>query len=367
MTVRVDGALTVRLAREEDRPAWERFVAGRPEGDPLQTWTWGEAAATTGELPLRLLLEGPALSGAPAPVIRGVAQALARPAGLRRQVLYVPHGPLWERESPDAGQLLRELMAGLHEAAGAARGLVVKVDPRATPASPPGPVADALQALGLRRARHDLQAPTTRLVELLDGAEQLAATWDADTRNLVRRSAREGVATDIARGASRDALAAFHLLLEATGERARFRVRSLDFLQRLATGFAGQGGWYTVLARFDGRPIAGMTLPRVGDRAYYIYGASLREPGLKHKYGAYAAMAAAMRALAADGVQTLDLWGVVEPDDPGTDPAWEGFSAFKRTFGGQPLRHPGTFDLVTDPTWYRIRDLRERLRDRARR
>jgi lipid II:glycine glycyltransferase (peptidoglycan interpeptide bridge formation enzyme) len=363
VTVRADKALTVRLAREEDRPTWERFVAGRPEGDPLQTWIWGEIAATTGELPLRLLVEDSEQS--PAPAIRGVAQALARPAGFGRQVLYVPHGPVWEREAADAGQLLSELLAGLGEAAGDAHGLVVKVDPRATPGSPHDSVADALLALGLRRARHDLQAPTTRLVELLDGGERLAATWDADTRNLTRRSAREGVATDVDRGASPEALEAFHRLLEATGERGQFRVRSLAFLEGLSRGFARTGGWYTVLARFEGRPIAGMTLPRVGDRAYYLYGASLREPGLKHKFGAYAAMAAGMQALAADGVRTLDLWGVVEPDDAQADRAWEGFSAFKRSFGGQPLRHPGTFDLVTDPTWYRIRDLRERLRDRT--
>jgi lipid II:glycine glycyltransferase (peptidoglycan interpeptide bridge formation enzyme) len=363
VTIRVDGGLTVRLAGEEDRPVWERFVAGRPEGDPLQTWTWGEVAATTGELPLRLVVEGP--EQAPDPAIRAVAQALARPAGFGRQVLYVPHGPLWDRDDPDAGQLLSELMAGLGEAAGDARGLVVKVDPRATPTSSHGSISDALLALGLRRARHELQAPTTRLVEVLDGGEALMATWHADARRLTRRSEREGVATDVDRGASPDTISAFHGLLEATGERGQFRTRSLDFLRRLAEGFAGQGGWYTVLARFEGRPIAGMALPRVADRAYYLYGASLKEPALKHKYGAYAAMAAAMRALAADGVRTLDMWGVVEPDDPGTDPAWEGFSAFKRTFGGQPLRHPGTFDLVTDPTWYRIRDLRERLRDRA--
>jgi len=365
VTVRADGALTVRLAREEDRPAWERFVAGRPEGDPLQTWTWGEVAATTGELPLRLVVEGPGPT--PAPAIRAAAQALARPAGFGRQVLYVPHGPLWEREAADEERLLAGLMGGLREAAGDARGLVVKVDPRATPGSAHARIADALLGLGLRRARHDLQAPTTRLVDLLDGGEALMATWHADARRLSKRSEREGVATDVDRGASPDAISAFHELLEATGERGQFRTRSLEFLQLLAGGFAGQGGWYTVLARFEGRPIAGMALPRVADRAYYLYGASLKEPALKHKYGAYAAMAAAMRALAADGVRTLDMWGVVEPDDPDTDPAWEGFSAFKRTFGGQPLRHPGTFDLVTDPTWYRIRDLRERLRGRARR
>ena len=69
-----------------------------------------------------------------------------------------------------------------------------------------------------------------------------------------------------------------------------------------------------------------------------------------------------MRELAADGVRTFDLWGVVEPGDPEAEAEWAGFSGFKRQFGGQPLRHPGTFDLVIDPLFYRLRDLRERIR-----
>jgi lipid II:glycine glycyltransferase (peptidoglycan interpeptide bridge formation enzyme) len=105
-----------------------------------------------------------------------------------------------------------------------------------------------------------------------------------------------------------------------------------------------------------------MAMPRLGDRAYYLYGASLRDPAYKHKYGPYAAMASLQRTLASDGVRTLDMWGVVEPDDTAADPAWQGFSAFKRTFGGQPLRHPGTFDLVVDPLWYRLREARNSLR-----
>jgi lipid II:glycine glycyltransferase (peptidoglycan interpeptide bridge formation enzyme) len=136
----------------------------------------------------------------------------------------------------------------------------------------------------------------------------------------------------------------------------------MDFLTGLAQAFAAGDGWYLVLARFEERPIAAVAMPRLADRAFYLYGASLREEALKHKYGAYAALAAAMRALAEDGVRTLDLWGVAEADDPTADPAWKGFSAFKRKFGGQPLRHPGTFDLVVDPLWFRLRDLRERLR-----
>ncbi|HTS14116.1 MAG TPA: peptidoglycan bridge formation glycyltransferase FemA/FemB family protein [Candidatus Sulfotelmatobacter sp.] len=357
----------VTWARAEagDRASWDAFVAERPEGDPLQCWAWGEAVAPTGERPLRLVLRD--RSGA----VRAVAQALVRRTTLGRTVLYVPHGPVWARDASDAPALLAACLAALRDAARRERAIVVKLDPRALPGAPD--VAPMLAAAGLRRARHDLQARTTRLVPLTLDAAALRAAWHADARRLAGRAAREGVVVTIHRGADAVAVAAFHELLRETAARGAFRPRPQAFLERVATGFAPAGpaapggGWYLALAELDGRAIAGMAVPRVADRAYYLYGASRREPELRHTYGAYAAMAALLQRLADDGVHTFDQWGVVESGGDGPDPAWAGFSAFKRTFGGQPLRHPGTFDLVIDPVWYRLREWRDRVRsgDRA--
>jgi lipid II:glycine glycyltransferase (peptidoglycan interpeptide bridge formation enzyme) len=352
----------VRPALPADRTAWDAFVEARPEGDPLQLWAWGDVVGPTGERPLRLVLEDDGGR------LRGLASALVRPTSFGRSLIYVPHGPLWDRDDPDAVALLRTLLDGLRDlSARSLAGIAVKLDPRAIPG---GPDASSLRreltGLGLVPARFDLQAPTTRIVDLADGGETLWTTWHADARRLARRSAREGVAVEVRRDADPASVAAFHGLLEATATRASFRPRDLAFLERAAAGLATDGRWYLVLARLQGRPIAGMIMPRVADRAYYLYGASLREPGLRHAYGAYAAMAEAMRVLGEDGVRTLDLWGVVERDDAmggGNEASWEGFSAFKRSFGGLPVRHPGTFDLVVAPTWYRLRDWRERLRD----
>jgi lipid II:glycine glycyltransferase (peptidoglycan interpeptide bridge formation enzyme) len=345
-----------RVATAEHRPAWDAFVASRPEADPLQTWAWGEANATAGELPLRCVAVDDDR-------IVGVAQVLVRAASFGRSIGYVPHGPIWMREAVGADDILETLLRGIRDEARARGIIVVKIDPRSG-AEGPDPLVSRLDRSRLRRARHDLQAPTTRIVELLDGGDALMATWDKDARNLVRRSAREGVVTETDTAGSPDAIGAFHGLLMETAERAGFRVRSETFLRTLAHELAGDRGWYLTLARLDGRPIAGAVALRVGSRAIYAYGASLREPALKHTHGAYACLAATMGALADDGVEQLDLWGVVEPGDDEQDASWAGFSAFKRQFGGTPLRHPGTFDLVVDPLWYRIRDVRERLGER---
>ena len=41
----------VRRADDTDRPAWDAFVASRPEADLLQAWGWGACTALAGEPP----------------------------------------------------------------------------------------------------------------------------------------------------------------------------------------------------------------------------------------------------------------------------------------------------------------------------
>jgi lipid II:glycine glycyltransferase (peptidoglycan interpeptide bridge formation enzyme) len=339
----------LRRADPTDRPKWDAFVASRPEADLLQTWAWGECTALAGEPPARLLLDDDGR-------IRGVAQALMRPAGFGRQVAYVPHGPIWDRSAPDADRLFNWLLQGLRTLARKEKALVVKLDPRAEPGDPTD-IAALATAHKLRRAP-DLQAPTTRLIDLRDGATELEASWHTDARRLSRRAEREGTQVTISRNPDPAEIAILHDLLTATAERADFRVRSPEFLTRLATEFAASGGWYLGIARVEDTLVAATAFPRVADRAYYLYGALLRDERYKHHYAAHAVMAQMLRTLAADGCTSVDMWGVTEPDDPKADASWKGFSDFKRTFGGTPLRHPGLFDLVTNPFWYRLRQTR---------
>jgi lipid II:glycine glycyltransferase (peptidoglycan interpeptide bridge formation enzyme) len=341
-----------RRAHDTDRPAWDGFVASRPEADLLQAWGWGECTALANEPPRRILVEDGGR-------LRGIAQALLRPAGFGRQVAYVPHGPIWDRSAPDADRVFAWLIHGLRTLARKEKALVVKMDPRAE-AGDPTDFAPLANEHGLRRAP-DLQGPTTRIVDLLDGGELLEASWHADARRLMRRAEREGTRVAISRKPDEAEIAILHDLLADVAEHADFRVRTPEFLARLASEFASTGGWYLGIARVGDAPIAAMAFPRVGDRAYYLYGALQRDEQYKHNYGSHAVMAAMLKALAADGCRSVDMWGLVEPDDPEADPAWKGFSHFKRIFGGDPLRHPGLYDLVTDRLWYRLRAIRSRL------
>ena len=348
--------IVARGATASDRPAWDAFVAALPSGDPLQAWAWGDVAHTGGERPERILATDP--SGR----VRGVAQVLVREAAVGHRVLYAPHGPAWDAAAPDAADVLDALLAALRALGHAERGIVLKLDPRATADAGAARLRALLRARGLRRARADLQARTTRVLDLRAGADAVFAGLEKDTRNLVRRSAREGVRTRVVRGPDPAAYGAFAGLLAATGARAGFRVRPAVAFEAIAAGYAVAGDACLVLAELDGEPIAGCLALTTGPRAFYLHAASRREERLRHANGAYAALWGCIEALAAEGRESLDLWGVVEPGDEAADPGWAGFSLFKRGFGGARLVHPGTFDLVLSPPWYALRDIRERLR-----
>jgi len=293
--------------------------------------------------------------------IRGLAQVLDRATSFGRTILYVPHGPLWERQGDDAAEVLARLLTGLKAHARERKGIVMKLDPRGTgDAAADAAVARVFSTAG-QPATHDLQAPTTRVVDL-DAGDDPVAGWGKDARAESRRAEREGTTVTVDRAGDAAMLDAFHALLSETSERQGFRIRSREFLDRLAQPLVARDDWFLALAEWEGTALAGAIAPRTGDRAYYLYAASTRDRELGRKRGPYAAMAGLQRSLREAGTATLDLWGVREPDDETVDDSWEGFSLFKRRFGGDPLRHPGTFDVIIDPTWNRVRDWRERLR-----
>jgi len=348
--------LGIRSATGDDRADWTAFVASRPEGDILQGWAWGDAGMSEpGEHWQRLIVTDRAGRA------RGVAQVLDRGTSFGRTVLYVPHGPLWDRDSPDAAEILAHLLTGLKLHARQRRGIVLKLDPRASEDSAQTAALRRALALNGQPATHELQAPTTRIVDLQADDDPVDG-WSKDARAEFRRADREGAQVVIDREADPARLDAFHALLAQTSERGGFRIRSRAFLTALAEPLAATGDWFLALAVHDGTPIAGAVAPRTGDRAFYLYAASTRDKDLARKRGPYAAMAGLQRSLREAGTRSLDLWGVREPNDDTVDVSWEGFSLFKRRFGGVPVRHPGAFDVVIDPTWNRIRNFRERLR-----
>lgn len=369
MTRLEDGSRTWWATTATERAAWDALLAEEPTADPLQSWAWSEAGMATGERWERLVVaDDDGRLGA------AVQWQLVSPV-LGHPLAYAPHGPVWRRSDPSGPQALRALVSAMREQCEARGASAILVDPRSAlrdeESDEGGDPSAAVSAEGFRATTRHVQMPTTRVLDLREGIEATRGGWDKDTRNLVRRAAREGVETEVVEADRPAAVESLHRLMVDVGSRGGFAPRSVAFLG--AYGRHAGDRAFVCLGRWQGRVIAGALVGMVGDRAYYLFAGSLREPELRHANAPYAVMERLIvEAVARDAV-SLDLCGVNEKDDPTADPRWEGLSSFKRGFGGDPLRQPPVHTIVLRPGVERIRAAGQgvrqrlaRLRERAR-
>jgi lipid II:glycine glycyltransferase (peptidoglycan interpeptide bridge formation enzyme) len=337
--------IRVRRAADGDHADWQDFLASTASGDFLHDWSWADVAAFDGQPQRRFVAEEDGQWVA-------IVAAQVRRLPLKRSFWYVPHGPVLDYGHPRAAERLRAVAIGLREAARRDRALAIKLEPRLELGS--------REANLFHRLRHEpgtLQVGQTRLVELADDETMLAA-FDKDTRYAVRRAEREGVAVTLARDAGDlRPIDALHDLVMETQRRAGFPKPPLQRYRTAWRGLASSGRATIFEARRDEQLLASGMLVVEGDRSFYLFAGSLREePGQPKHYASYALQWAMMRHARDAGARVHDLWGVA-PAGAGPEHPWYGVGLFKKGFGGRVAVWAGTWDVVVDPTLYRLRTL----------
>jgi lipid II:glycine glycyltransferase (peptidoglycan interpeptide bridge formation enzyme) len=343
--------IRVRAATEGDHAAWQDFLAGTPAGDFLHDWSWADVAAFDGQPQRRFMAEED-------DQLVAIAAAQVRRLPLGRSFWYVPHGPVLDYGHPRAAERLRAVAIGLREAARRDRALAVKLEPRLESGSP--------QLRSFQRLRHEpatLQVGQTRLVDLADD-ETMLAGFDKDTRYAVRRAEREGVAiTTITDAGDVTAIDALHGLVLETQRRAGFPKPSLQRYRTAWRGLASAGRAVILEARLREELLAGGMLVIEGDRSFYLFAGSRREEkGEPKRYASYALQWAMMRNAHGAGCRVHDLWGIA-PADATPEHPWYGVGLFKKGFGGRAVTWAGSWDVVVDPTLYRMRRMATDGRD----
>ena len=337
--------IQLRPAADADRDAWQAFLAATPSGDFLHDWAWADVAAFDGQPQRRYLAVE---HGSIVAIVAAQERSLA--AG--RTFWYVPRGPVLDYADPRAGERLRAVVLGLREVARQHRAIAVKLEPRLATGDPG---LAHFEGRGLRRLPDTLQVGQTRIVELADD-EALLAGFDKDTRYAVRRAEREGVtvtsqedATDTA------AVDALHALVGETQRRAGFPMPPLERYRVAWRALAGEGRAAILEARREGELLASGMVVIEGDRSFYLFSGSRREErGEPKRYASYSLQWAMMRLARERGVRHHDLWGIAPPG-AGPEHPWHGVGLFKKGFGGREVVWAGSYDVVVDPTYYRIR------------
>lgn len=334
-----------RPAADADREAWQSFLEATSAGDFLHDWAWAQVTALDGQPQHRYVLteeEG----------IVAIVAAQERALVGGRTFWYVPHGPVLDWEAPAAADRLRAVLIGLRMAARGHSAIAVKLEPRVAVESPARSLLDGLR---LRHVPETLQVGQTRIVELLDD-EALLAGFDKDTRYGVRRAGRDGVSVSAFEDAGdRRPIDDLHALVGETQKRAGFPMPSIERYRLTWSALAGSGRAAILEARREGELLASGMVVAEGARSYYLYSGSRREErGQPKRFASYLLQWEMMRFARRRGAVHHDLWGIAPPN-AGPEHAWYGVGLFKKGFGGEEVVWAGSWDLVVDRTFYRLR------------
>ena len=333
--------IQLRPATDADARAWQSLLAATPSGDFLHDWAWADVAAFDGQPQRRYVLED---DGAIVAIVAAQARPLRAVGVLVRAARA---GPRLRR--PARGRTGAGLDIGLRAVAREHRAIAVKLEPRLEQDDP----RCAFEAAGLRQP-DTLQVGQTRIVELAE-RRALLAGFDKDTRYSVRRAEREGVEVSRHRGRRRNARsttprpggrdAAPRRLPDAAARALSDRLarpgrrRSGRHPRGAARGRAAGVGD----ARHRGRPVL-LPVQRLAPRGAW------RAEALRQLRAAVGDDAARPRSRAP---ATTTCGASRRP--AGAEHPWHGVGLFKKGFGGREVHWAGCWDLVVDPTLYRLR------------
>jgi len=320
-----DGDL--RAWRVTDSAAWNAFVESAPYHAFPQLWEWGEVRAMGGWRPVRLAI-GPSHDRPMA----GVQLLLRRMPLLGWHLAYAPRGPIGQL---DDQEIRNALVAALRALGRAEKIATVRADPEARLNTPYGrALIDAAW-----RAAPKIQPPTTRVIDLGPGEEELKATLKRKHRQYVNKAERSGVTIERHDGATAPAtiataLADFNRIYRFTAERAGFVARQPFYYERVWSIFAPTGRVRLSFAVKDGERVATIFHFSCGERVVEAYG-GMTDAGANARAN-YLLKWTAIADFARERFAVYDMWGL----------ATGGIRQFKEGFGGTEIEYVGARDLA---------------------
>jgi lipid II:glycine glycyltransferase (peptidoglycan interpeptide bridge formation enzyme) len=278
-------------------------------------------------------------------------------------ILYLPKGPnmAWEDDG-----LRRQVLSDLEDHAKKSRALFLKMDPdvvlgHGVPGREDnrldgggGAVQRDLLDRGWQFSAEQIQFRNTVLIDLSAPEDALLARMRQKTRYNIRLAERKGVR--IRTGGEVDFPLLFRMYAE-TSVRDGFVIRDEGYYHRVWSLFQDRGNdsssqpyAQSLIAEFEGQPVAAIIVFYFAGRAWYVYGMS--RAAHREKMPNHLLQWEAIRRAKAAGCSIYDLWGA--PDEfVESDSLW-GVFRFKEGLGGEVVRTLGAWDFVPNRFMYNL-------------
>jgi len=314
---------------------WDAFISRFSNPHILQTSPWGQLKADFG---WKLLHIASCECG---------AQILIKRIIPGINFAYIPKGPIgvnWDQLMPEIDAICRGRKC-----------VFLKLEPDYWMKDGPRQ-ADINQQLpeSFIQSHHSIQPMRTLVIDITGEETQILGRMKQKTRYNINLALKKSVIVK-----PHTDLGTFYDLMEVTGQRDQFGIHSLAYYQRAYDLFHAHDLCQLLLAEFEGTPISALIVFRVGNRAWYFYGASSNLH--RDRMPNYLLQWEAIRWAKSQGCIEYDLWGVPDVDlatleanfATRSDSLW-GVYRFKRGFGGELKRSIGPWDRVYNPFLYKL-------------
>ena len=254
-------------------------------------------------------------------------------AGRYPRYVYLPHGPT---------ALSAEAMeTALTQAVNAARARsldFVRAEPAGEPALP------ALAESGAHPSR-SIQPRWTWILDLTPDEAALRRGLSAGHRGAINAAPRRGLTFRASNDP--DDIDVFLTLQERTAAAGRFRGQAQSYHRALAGTLMPERAAALYIAEAEGAAVAAALCFDFAGTRYYAHAVSDPESGRRLQAAAPLVWRMILDAREM-GATRFDFWGVTPGGQSGSGAsphAWDGFSQFKRAFGGAAVERAGTWDL----------------------
>ena len=327
--------MTVRPLTEKDKTAYDKVVS-----HVIQSWEWGEFRqkmgldlARFGHFEGKKLVLAYQLTFHPVPI-------------LGQTIGYLPKGP-----TPN-----KLMVESLLSIAKEKRAAFVKIEPNEEVHSSQFTV-HSLEKLGLVKSKKSLFTKYNFLIDLTKPEEQLLSAMHPKTRYNIKVAQKKGVEV-YESTEDRDFEIYLKLYFETT-KRQKYFGHTPHYHRLMWETLRKSDMARLLIARYQKKPLVAWMLLNFGDTLYYPYGGSSTE----HKEIMASNLVAweAIKLGKKLGFKIFDMWGALGPEPDVNDP-WYGFHRFKAGYGGKLVEYVGTYDLVLNPTTYKILNTVDKLR-----
>jgi len=195
------------------------------------------------------------------------------------------------------------------------------------------------------------------MLDISKSEQELINMMKPKTKYNVSLAAKKGVV--VTEDNSDEAFQAYLNLTFETTKRQGFYAHDRNYHQTMWDTLKNSGMAHLLTAKYENEVLVAWILYTLNGVLYYPYGAS----SSKHRnvMASNLQMWEAIRFGKKMGCSRFDMWGSLGPNPNPLDP-WIGFHRFKEGYGGTLMEFIGSFDLVIDPSLYRLYTVADNLR-----